>query len=30
MQKHSSIIYEYNEKYFIIQRSKQDKRQDES
>lgn len=30
MQKHSSIIYEYNEKYFIIQRSKQDNQQDES
>jgi hypothetical protein len=30
MQKHSSIIYEVSDKYFIIQRSKQDKQQAES
>ncbi|AOR63395.1 contact-dependent growth inhibition system immunity protein [Pectobacterium wasabiae] len=30
MQKHSSIIYEFGDKYFIVQRSKQDKRQAES
>ncbi|MDN8602297.1 contact-dependent growth inhibition system immunity protein [Citrobacter sp. S2-9] len=29
MQKHDVIIYEYNNRYSIIQRSKQDKRQDE-
>lgn len=30
MQKHSSVIYEISDKYFIIQRSKQDKLQEES
>ncbi|EDS4738636.1 DUF1436 domain-containing protein [Salmonella enterica] len=29
MQKHDTIIYEYDNIYFIIQRSKQDKRQEE-
>ncbi|MTD28601.1 DUF1436 domain-containing protein [Erwinia sorbitola] len=29
MQKHDAIIYEYGDKYFIIQRSKQDERQSE-
>lgn len=29
MQKYDVIIYEYDKQYFIIQRSKQDKRQDE-
>ncbi|MBI0432135.1 DUF1436 domain-containing protein, partial [Pectobacterium parmentieri] len=30
MQKHSSIIYEFGDKYFIVQRSKQEKRHAES